>query len=177
MSQMLEHMRIGSTVQVQGPKGKFEYLGRGRFVMENGRVLCLASHLGLISAGSGVTPMLQLLRHKFADPNDVTRVLMVDVNHSEHDIIMRQELEAYARDHRRTFKLCHVLTEMPDHKADKSPVKYVEGPLTQSILEEFLPPPSSYSIMLVCGPPRLVSEVCRPALRNIGHEHLRVLVY
>lgn len=178
MSQTLESLRPGDPMQVQGPKGKFEYVGRGRFVMDSGSMLCLASHIGLVAAGSGVTPMLQLLRHKFADPNDVTRIFMVNVNHSEKDIIMRQELDEYAKHQLRAFRLCHVLTEMPACSPLRKPHEdYVAGPLTQTIMEEYLPPPSSYSIILICGPPRMVSELCQPALRNIGHDRQRVLVY
>ncbi|XP_065294616.2 NADH-cytochrome b5 reductase 3-like [Dermacentor albipictus] len=178
MSQVLDSLKPGDPIQVQGPKGNFEYVGRGRFVMESGTVLCLASHIGLVAAGSGVTPMLQLLRHKFADPNDVTRIFMVNVNHSEKDIIMHKELKEYAKHQQRMFRLCNVLTEMPVRNVlKKMHEDYVEGPLTQTILEEYLPPPSSYSIILVCGPPRMVSELCQPALRNIGHDRLRVLIY
>ncbi|XP_054922423.2 uncharacterized protein [Dermacentor andersoni] len=178
MSQTLDSLMPGDPIQVQGPKGEFEYVGGGRFIMENGSMLCLASHIGLVAAGSGVTPMLQLLRHKFADPNDVTRIFMINVNHSEKDIIMHQELKDYAKHQRRTFRLCNVLTEMPVRNVlKKTHEDYVAGPLTQSIMEEYLPPPSSYSIILICGPPRMISELCQPALRNIGHDRLRVLVY
>ncbi|KAH6929352.1 hypothetical protein HPB50_026834 [Hyalomma asiaticum] len=178
MSQTLDSLQPGDPVQIQGPKGKFQYVGRGRFLLDSGRMLCIASHIGLVAAGSGVTPMLQLLRHKFADMNDHARIYMVDVNHSAQDIIMHKELEEYAQHQRRKFRLCHVLTEMPKRNPLRPTYSVcLEGPLTQIIMEEYLPPPSSYSVILVCGPPRLVSEVCQPALRNIGHDPLRVLVY
>ncbi|XP_077540014.1 NADH-cytochrome b5 reductase 2-like [Haemaphysalis longicornis] len=177
MSQLLDHLKTGDAVQVQGPKGKFRALGRGQFVTEGGTTLYVATHLGLVAAGSGVTPMLQLLRHRFADLSDFTRITMVDVNHSEQDIIVRDELEEYAKKDRRRFKICHVLDDLPEKIPKATPVQYKQGPLTQAILEEMLPPPGPLTLVLLCGPPRLISEVCRPALRNIGHDPMRVLAY
>ncbi|KAH7947956.1 hypothetical protein HPB52_017212 [Rhipicephalus sanguineus] len=167
---VLLRFELPSQDPVQGPKGKFEYAGRGRFVMESDSMLCIAWHIGLVAAGTGVTPMLQLLRHMFADVNAFTRVSMVDVNHSEEDIIMHKELDEYAQHQRRTFRLCHVLTKMPQRSRPlPTHAQYLAGPLTKAIMEEFLPQPSSYSVILL--------EVCQPALRNIGHDRQRVLVY
>lgn len=178
MSQTLDSLLPGDPVQIQGPKGKFEYIGRGRFLLDKSSVMYVASHIGLVAAGTGVTPMLQLLRQTFADASDFTRMFMVNVNHSERDIIMHKELDEYAESHRRTFRLCHVLTKMPErNRFRQTHVGYLAGPLTQAILEKYLPPPSSYSVILVCGPPLLVSNVCQPALKNIGHDRKRVLVY
>lgn len=177
MSQLLDQLRPGDPVQVQGPKGKYRALGRGQFVTQEGKALCVATHLGLVAGGSGVTPMLQLLRHRFRDANDLTRIAMVDVNHSERDIIVRDELEEYAKENRRTFKLCHVLDDLPEQIPKVTPVRYKQGPLTQAILQEILPPPGPLTLIFLCGPPRLISEVCRPALRNIGHDRMRVLVF
>lgn len=178
MSQLLDQLHPGDSVQVQGPKGKFRALGRGQFVMcDEDETLHVATNLGLVAAGSGVTPMLQLLRHRFADADDFTRIAMVDVNNSERDIIVRDELDQYARKYRRTFKICHVLDELPEKMSRTTAVKYRQGPLTQTILQEILPPPSPLTLILLCGPPRLISEVCRPALLKIGHDPMRVLVY
>ncbi|CAN7988128.1 unnamed protein product [Ixodes hexagonus] len=174
MSQHLDHLRIGDPVEVQGPKGAFIYQGQGEFSFPNSyRASVRASTIGLVAAGSGVTPILQLLRHIFSRAEDRTVVLMVDVNSSERDIIAYEELEELARRFPTRFRVCHVLSKLPDY----STPSYQEGPLSQELMAEHLPPPGPEVLLLVCGPPRLVSEICRPALKTIGHDESRILRY
>jgi len=41
MTQYLDNLKLGHTVKMQGPKGKLEYLGNGKFVIKNneGKIL------------------------------------------------------------------------------------------------------------------------------------------
>ncbi|XP_050046143.1 NADH-cytochrome b5 reductase 3-like [Dermacentor andersoni] len=176
MSQYLDQLAPGDEIQVQGPKGRFVYEGRGRFalVRDPYRRLPPAARLGLIAAGSGITPMLQLLRHMFAEPLDRTDVVMVDVNSTQDDIIAREELEGYAQLFSRNFSIWHVLSKLP---ATGAPANFLQGRLTTEILAARLPPPGADTMVLCCGPPRLISEVCKPALRDIGHSAEQVLIF
>ncbi|KAL1475293.1 hypothetical protein MTO96_037393 [Rhipicephalus appendiculatus] len=160
-------------INIQGPKGRFVYEGRGHFATADGHLLPPVTRLGLVAAGSGVTPMLQLLRHLLSDNADQTTVMMIDVNSSEQDIIARQELDEYAKNHG-AFSIRHVLSRPPPYEGM---VEYVPGPLNVDILTEHLPPPDSDTMVLCCGPPRLITEVCEPALRDIGHKPSRVLCF
>ncbi|KAH7958029.1 hypothetical protein HPB51_027990 [Rhipicephalus microplus] len=173
MSQYLDSLKPGDKMQIQGPKGRFVYQGRGKFATADGHQLPLVARLGLVAAGSGVTPMLQLLRHLLADNADRTRVMMIDVNSSEQDIIARQELDDYAKNHA-AFSIRHVLSRPPPYEGM---LEYVPGPLNQDILTEHLPPPDSDTMVLCCGPPRLITEICEPALRDIGHRASQVLCF
>ncbi|XP_037557872.1 NADH-cytochrome b5 reductase 1 [Dermacentor silvarum] len=58
MSQYLDSLQPGDKIEIQGPKGRFVYEGRGLFATADGRRLPLVTRLGLVAAGSGVTPML-----------------------------------------------------------------------------------------------------------------------
>ncbi|XP_049275439.1 NADH-cytochrome b5 reductase 3-like [Rhipicephalus sanguineus] len=173
MSQYLDTLRAGDKIEIQGPRGRFVYEGRGQFATADGHRLPLVTRLGLVAAGSGVTPMLQLLRHLVADKADQTSVMMIDVNSSEQDIIARQELDEYTKDHG-AFSIRHVLSRPPtsEHMVD-----YVPGPLNLEILTEHLPPPDSGTMVLCCGPPLFIAEICEPALRHIGHKPNRVLCF
>ncbi|XP_075730831.1 NADH-cytochrome b5 reductase 3-like [Rhipicephalus microplus] len=173
MSQYLDSLKPGDKMQIQGPKGRFVYQGRGKFATADGHQLPLVARLGLVAAGSGVTPMLQLLRHLLADNADRTTVMMIDVNSSEQDIIARQELDDYAKNHA-AFSIRHVLSRPPPYEGM---LEYVPGPLNQDILTEHLPPPDSDTMVLCCGPPRLITEICEPALRDIGHRASQVLCF
>nr|XP_037289661.1 NADH-cytochrome b5 reductase 3-like [Rhipicephalus microplus] len=173
MSQYLDSLKPGDKIKIQGPKGRFVYKGRGKFSTADGHQLPLVARLGLVAAGSGVTPMLQLLRHLLADNEDKTTVMMIDVNSSEQDIIARQELDDYAKNHA-AFRIRHVLSRPPPYEGM---LEYVPGPLNQDILTEHLPPPDSDTMVLCCGPPRLITEICKPALRDIGHRASQVLCF
>ncbi|XP_050023596.1 NADH-cytochrome b5 reductase 3-like [Dermacentor andersoni] len=173
MSQYLDSLQPGDKIEIQGPKGRFVYEGRGHFATADGRRMPLVTRLGLVAAGSGVTPMLQLLRHLLADAIDQTSVMMIDVNHSEEDIIARQELDDYAKSNE-AFSIRHVLSKAPAYEGMTG---YVPGPLNMDIMTEHLPPPDSGTMVLCCGPPRLIADVCAPALRDIGHKPHRVLYF
>ncbi|KAH9382590.1 hypothetical protein HPB48_010336 [Haemaphysalis longicornis] len=174
MSTHLDSLKPGDSIQVQGPKGPFTYCGRGQFVLRSGRRLRPATQLGLVAAGTGVTPMLQLLRFVLADARDNTCIVLVDVNSSEDDIIAHAELENIAREFNDHFRIWHVLSKMP---ASDAPANFIQGRLTAGILAEHLPPPSPSTLVLCCGPPLFISDVCRPALAHIGHKAEQVLFF
>lgn len=45
MSQYLDSLKIGDTVDIRGPAGKLTYLGRGEFEFEQDSALLLLEHL------------------------------------------------------------------------------------------------------------------------------------
>ncbi|XP_049511091.1 NADH-cytochrome b5 reductase 2-like [Dermacentor silvarum] len=174
MSQFLDTVPLGAKLKIQGPRGRFVYEGQGRFVTVDGSRLPQATWLGLVAAGSGVTPMLQLLRHALVDETDETKIKMIDVNSTEEDIIARRELDHYAKVHAERFSLCHVLSKPP---TGEGAIKYVKGPLTTGTMAEHLPSPTADTIVLLCGPQKFLSELCKPALSAIGHKTQRVLCF
>ncbi|XP_077541547.1 NADH-cytochrome b5 reductase 2-like [Haemaphysalis longicornis] len=175
MSQFLNTLRPGAKVQIQGPKGRFVYEGRGRFALIDDGHLPLVTRLGLVAAGTGVTPMLQLLRHILSDDIDQTRVYMIDVNTSDKDIIARLELDEYAKGFDHQFSICHVLSQPPS--SDDAVQNYEAGPLSREIMEQYLPTPDYGVLVLCCGPPSLINDVIKPALMQIGYKPHQVLCY
>jgi len=68
MSQHLETLEIGDTIDVRGPSGHIFYNGCGSFSMrESGqpenKVSC--KEVGMIAGGTGITPMLQIIQAVF----------------------------------------------------------------------------------------------------------------
>ena len=66
----------------------------------------------MIAGGSGITPMFQVAQGILRNPLDATKVFLVYANVTEEDILLRRELDAWARDHRARFKVyfsCHDL--------------------------------------------------------------------
>lgn len=83
MSQYLDSLSIGDTMLCRGPNGKVEYCGRGLFrIKEPGKAerQCVARQVGLIAGGTGITPILQIVRAILKDTEDDTEVSLLFAN-------------------------------------------------------------------------------------------------
>jgi cytochrome-b5 reductase len=63
----------------------------------------------LLTGGTGITPMLQLVRHITRDPDDNTEMALLFANQSEDDILLKNELEEVAKTHPSQFKLWYTV--------------------------------------------------------------------
>jgi len=73
MSQHLDSLKIGDTIDMKGPKGHMEYKTGGKFsVKPLGKPLenRQTNQIIMIAGGTGITPMLQILHFIFANPKD-----------------------------------------------------------------------------------------------------------
>ncbi|KAL1483512.1 hypothetical protein MTO96_033133, partial [Rhipicephalus appendiculatus] len=70
--------------------------------------------------------------------------------------------------------ICHVLSEITSLKIMPG---VIQGPLNRYIMAAHLPAPNSNCMILCCGPPSLIEDVCRPALTDIGYKSEQVLFY
>lgn len=74
---------------------------------------------GLISiplppaGGSGITPMLQLIKHVLSDPCDRTQLELLFANKSEEDIMLRDQLEQLAAKHPKQLKIWYTVDKAP----------------------------------------------------------------
>lgn len=87
MSSHLASLKVGDSVEVRGPIGNCKWKAN-----EHERVLC-------IGAGSGLTPLLQLMRCSLADEEDSTGFDLIYQNRAEQDILLRDVLEDLAEEH------------------------------------------------------------------------------
>merc|ERR1712060_22084 len=68
LSQHMESMKIGDPLNFQGPKGSYEYRGRGVIAIKQlrsqggGFRILKVKKLGMIAGGTGITPMLQIMQ-------------------------------------------------------------------------------------------------------------------
>uniref|UniRef100_A0A8D1GZB2 cytochrome-b5 reductase n=1 Tax=Sus scrofa TaxID=9823 RepID=A0A8D1GZB2_PIG len=76
MSQYLESMKIGDTIEFRGPNGLLVYQGKGKFAIrpdkKSSPVIKTVKSVGMIAGGTGITPMLQVIRAIMKDPDDHT---------------------------------------------------------------------------------------------------------
>lgn len=56
---------------------------------------------------------------------------------------------------------------------DRAPAegwKYSSGFINKDMCAEHLPPPSSDSMIFVCGPPPMIKYACEPAFKELGFD-------
>ena len=103
MTQHLESLAIGDSIDVRGPSGLLVYAGRGVFEIKEDKKgeakQVSAARVSMIAGGTGITPMLQLVRAVFRDSEDKTCLSLLLANQSEDDILLRKELEDVEKEH------------------------------------------------------------------------------
>ncbi|XP_066109922.1 NADH-cytochrome b5 reductase 2 [Saccopteryx bilineata] len=175
MTQYLENMKIGDTILFRGPTGRLFYNGPGNFSVKAYHTSKpkekLAHQLGMIAGGTGITPMLQLIRRITKNPADRTSISLIFANQTEEDILMRKELEEVARTHPGQFNLWYTL--------DRPPVgwKYSSGFITADMIKEHLPAPGMSTFILVCGPQPLIQTAAYPNLEKLGYTKDMIFTY
>lgn len=84
MSQYLNDMKIGDTIQVRGPSGLLVYKSYGNLAIRPDKkkppVINNYRNIGMIAGGTGITPMLQLIRQVFKNEGDKTNLWLLYAN-------------------------------------------------------------------------------------------------
>ncbi|KAB7499805.1 NADH-cytochrome b5 reductase 2 [Armadillidium nasatum] len=201
LSQYLDAMKLGESIDIRGPSGLLEYKGEGIFAIRRDKKspqnMVLATRVNMIAAltrnhivfkniyvafvgiferliikvfsssmltgGTGITPMLQLIRHIVRDPKDKTEVRLIFANQTENDILLRPELEEVANSHPNKFELWYTVDRPTEGW------KYSSGFVDDKMISDHLFPPSVDTLVLMCGPPPMVNFACIPNLDKLGY--------
>ncbi|KAL6852698.1 hypothetical protein ACO1O0_007246 [Amphichorda felina] len=147
----LAKLNLGDEVLFRGPKGAMRYHPD------------LCRKIGMVAGGTGITPMFQLIRAICEDSRDTTEVSLIYANRTEEDILLRSELDRFARQYPKNFKVYYLL--------DKPPAKWEfgSGYVTAGLMAERLPGPGSDSKVMLCGPPGMVNAA-KKSLVSLGFE-------
>lgn len=176
MSQHLENLNIGDTINVRGPSGLLTYEGKGDFNIRPSKkdapVLKHATKVGMIAGGTGITPMLQLIRAVLKNSTDQTELYLLFANQTENDILLREQLEQLNKEHSAQFHLHYTLD-----KADEN-WKFSTGFVNVDMLYEHMPGPGpENTLILMCGPPPMIEYACRPNLEKLGYSREQIFAY
>ncbi|XP_062373570.1 NADH-cytochrome b5 reductase 3 [Sardina pilchardus] len=167
MSQYLESLRIGETIDFRGPSGLLTYTGKGEFAIKPDKKspasIVKAKHVGMIAGGTGITPMLQIIRAVMKDPKDQTVCHLLFANQTEKDILLRPELEEVLANHPSRFNLWFTVDRANEDWT------YSQGFISEEMVRDHLPPPGDDTIILMCGPPPMIEYACVPNLKKVGH--------
>lgn len=149
--QYLANLQVGDKVLFRGPKGAMKY--------QKG----LCQRIGMIAGGTGITPMYQLIRAICEDETDTTEISLVYANRTEEDILLREELERFARRYPKNLKIWYMLDQPPEKW------KYGKGYVTSQVMTERLPAPSVDTKIMLCGPPGMINA-SKKALCSLGFQ-------
>ncbi|KAL1964949.1 hypothetical protein VTN77DRAFT_6302 [Rasamsonia byssochlamydoides] len=158
ISKYLDNLKIGQTMKVKGPKGAMVYTPN------------MARHIGMIAGGTGITPMLQIIKAIIRGRprnggNDTTKVDLIFANVNPEDILLKDELDQLAKEDE-DFNVYYVLNNPPE--GWQGGVGFV----TADMIKEHLPPPANDVKILLCGPPPMVSAM-KKATESLGYAKAR----
>lgn len=158
ISKYLAELKVGQTMKVRGPKGAMVYTPN------------MCRHIGMIAGGTGITPMLQIIKAIIRNRprnggNDTTKVDLIFANVNPDDILLQEELEKLVKEDE-GFRVYYVLNNPPEGWT--SGVGFV----TPDMIKERLPAPASDIKVLICGPPPMVSAM-KKATESLGYTKAR----
>ncbi|XP_025050150.1 NADH-cytochrome b5 reductase 3 isoform X2 [Alligator sinensis] len=167
MSQYLDSLKIGDTIDFRGPSGLLVYQGKGKFAIRPDKksepVTRTVKYVGMIAGGTGITPMLQLIRAIMKDKDDPTVCNLLFANQTEKDILLRPELEEVRVEYPDRFNLWYTLDRAPENW------EYSQGYVNQDMIRDHMPPPQDDVLILMCGPPPMIQYACTPNLDKLGY--------
>jgi len=152
---LIEDLRIGDQIEIRGPIG-------GYFVWEPSR----GGPLQLIGGGSGVAPLMAMLRARVRSGSDVP-VRYLSSARSFDDLIYRLELESISSE-AEEVEVLHTLTR--SHPPNWTGLT---GRVDRVMLAKHVWPAFTRPLCYVCGPTGFVENVAT-TLVSLGHQPGRI---
>ena len=155
ISKYLHEQNVGNPVLMSGPN-------QGGHWVDG-----MAKKVGFVAGGTGITPMISIIRWILTKRLDVDLVLLF-ANKTEADIIFREEWERDVREHA-NFHCYHVLEQPPAAWSQGT------GRITEDILRQQLPSPNSETVIFLCGPPPMVDHL-EVSLKGLGYSEQAIIL-
>ncbi|MEA2637929.1 MAG: hypothetical protein QOE18_986 [Chloroflexota bacterium] len=148
-------LRVGDKLEFRGPIG-------GYFVWD----VAVGGPLLLVAGGSGICPLMAMLRHRAARESAVPARLLYSAR-SQEDVIYREELDRLAAAGN-GLDVHYTLT-----RAQPPGWSGYRRRVDREMLDELAWPPWEHPLTFVCGPTPLVESVAE-ALVQLGHDATRI---
>ncbi|KAE8354918.1 NADH-cytochrome b5 reductase [Aspergillus coremiiformis] len=158
ISKYLTTLKIGDNMKVRGPKGAMVYTPN------------MSRHIGMIAGGTGITPMLQIIKAIIRNRprnggKDTTQVDLIFANVNPDDILLKEELDQLVKEDD-GFRVYYVLNNPPEGWTGGV------GFVTPDMIKERLPAPAKDIKLLLCGPPPMISAM-KKATESLGYTKAR----
>ena len=164
MSRIFNRLQVGESIEMRGLFGDvsiempefedFVRVGRGKHFRSNFKEL---KRISMVAGGSGITPMLQILRCDAARLCDV-KFRLLFANKSFADIPFFSELMQLSRDNK-NIDIVFIISHGPMPENVQHDCNLHVGRIGFKEMKEFLFPPDSVSGLLVCGPEEFEQSV------------------
>jgi ferredoxin-NADP reductase len=152
---LVDDLRPGDVLELRGPIG-------GYFVWEAD----VGGPLLLVAAGSGIVPLMAMLRHRAASKSNAAAKLVYS-SRTWEDVVFREELEGLGASAGGP-EVIHTLT-----RAHPPGWQGYARRVDSQMLAETAFSPESVRITYICGPTTFVEDTSR-ALVLLGHEAKRI---
>ena len=161
MSQILGALEEGDTVDVKGPMGHVTYPSAGLIRLHDQPYQ--VKSFTLLCAGTGITPIFQILRAVLRNGHDPTPLFVLYGNRNEDDILLRTELTDLATAHPKQLRLFFTLTNPPANWTGE------KGRVNSEMIRCLCPAGADGNFALLCGP-KPFEDSCIQALHNYGYD-------
>ena len=155
ISRYISLLKIGDHIRVKGPKGQFNYSPT------------LAREIGMIAGGTGITPMLQIIRAALKNTQDTTKLSLIYANVNYEDILLKEELDDLAYKYAWRFKVYYVLNTPPTGWTGGV------GFVSKEQIAKYLPASHDNIKILLCGTYVQHSDLSQPyeyVFRSSSHD-------
>jgi cytochrome-b5 reductase len=146
VSKYIGERKVGDTLEIRGPFDKYIYTVNSKRV------------ISMVAGGSGIAPMLQIIREILENPNDNTQLHLLFGNHTVEDIIMKHDLDLLAKSHVNRLALSYFITSNPTN-APLDNNMFI-GHINIENMRLLLPSASADHFVYVCGPPGMMNAIC-----------------
>lgn len=103
----------------------------------------------LLGAGTGITPLYQLVHHIAENPKDNTKIHLYYGNKTPQDILLKKELDDLQKKHPEQVKITYFVDDVKGAAAFSGE----KGFITKEFLQKNAPVASTKNQVFVCGPP------------------------
>ena len=174
MSQYIHSLALGDSVLIKGPLGRFQYLSEGKYRLKQRSQWTEPTKTGriiLLGGGTGITPLFQVIQSVLNNaPKDKTRLVLLYTNHTVSDILLKPQLDEFAKLHTTQFKCFYTVTRSDSNEAHFN--GYVNTDIIQSVLDYSTFPDD---LFLLCGPPGFVKHACQENLLKLGLKESQII--
>jgi len=127
----------------------------------------MARHVGMVAGGTGITPMISMIRTILCRNLDI-EISLLFANRTADDIILKSEFDKYTVE-KSNFRCYYVVGEAPPGW------DMGVGRIDSDLMKRRLPGPSPDTVIFLCGPPFMQLDL-RKKLLELGHEKERIIL-
>jgi NAD(P)H-flavin reductase len=159
LSQYMDQMKVGDTLDFKGPTGAIVYEGQGVFSIKHKKRHY--KKIGCLSGGTGLTPCYQLMQHT-ANHKEPLEISLLYANQTPEDILIKDKLDDFTA---KGMKVSYTVDRVPEG----TPWDGFVGFVTEDMIKSTMPEPGEDTLILACGPPIMVDKCLRPICEKLGY--------